>query len=83
MVPASMGCTATVVVSKNSESTLVHYTCLLSLPTTVHGAACMPASPSPFVPCRSQKEFRRVILRYSATGEALSLTEEVYRPVAQ
>lgn len=29
---------------------------------------------------RSKKEFRRIILRYSATGEALSLTEEVYRP---
>ncbi|KAL3140660.1 hypothetical protein ABBQ32_005226 [Trebouxia sp. C0010 RCD-2024] len=31
---------------------------------------------------RSKQEFHRVILRYSPNGEALSLTEEVYRPVA-
>lgn len=29
---------------------------------------------------RSEKVFRRLILRYAATGEALSVTEEVYRP---
>lgn len=29
---------------------------------------------------RSEKVFRRIILRYSASGEALSATEEVYRP---
>ncbi|DBA71299.1 TPA: hypothetical protein ACH3X2_011114 [Trebouxia sp. C0005] len=29
---------------------------------------------------RSEKVFRRLILRYAATGEVLSVTEEVYRP---
>ena len=31
---------------------------------------------------RSEKVFRRVILRYAASGEASGLTEEVYRPTS-
>ena len=48
-------------------------------PTMEHKAMCILLKVCGA--CRSKQEFRRIILRYSPYGEALSLTEEVYRPV--
>ena len=65
------------VFSAQDAQPMIQVACLM-----YNSTKCLALHACPGVCCvyRSKQEFRRVILRYSPSGEALSLTEEVYKP---